>query len=125
MINHQSSHNYKDFNMIENINQETFRKKNIELTTQIQEAQANIAKAKADFKTKGVYADHHWFQTQRQIIRDKTAELHALNRDFKLIQSNNRDVNTMGIRFKNAAKGYLPTETFTAIEELADRHVSN
>ena len=110
---------------MENINPEIFRKKNAELTAQILTAQAEISTAKAAFKSHGDRADEKWFQERMQFVRDKTTELHTLNRDFKAVQNKEKDANMAGLRFMSVAKSHLSPEVFKSISELAKNHATN
>ena len=85
----------------------------------IQEAQNALDTAKAKARKTGTYADPDWFVQTKSVIRERTNEVHSINRNIKEIKKNG-NINTRINLFQEAAKTLLAKEKYDEINALAE-----
>jgi methyl-accepting chemotaxis protein len=94
----------------------------------LQEAQEALDAAKGDLKKTGKYSDPSWFASTKTAVRNKTAELHTINRKIKEFKSQLSRSNPKASYFQEAAKKVLDPTTYDKINYQANewlKHSSN
>lgn len=86
----------------------------------VAEAQGSLDKAKAELKKTGKYADPSWFAITKTTIRDRTTELHSINRQIKQLRCQLSRSNPKASFFQEAARKLLDKATYDEINKLAN-----
>jgi hypothetical protein len=105
-------------NLVEQL--QSYETQRDEVCTLLEQAQSDLDDAIAKQKISGEYADPVWFAKTKGVIREKTNELHSINRQIKAIKMNLNRSNPRAAYFQQAARNIVDDDTYKQIEELAN-----